>query len=321
MAVNLMALEPQKISRSLKGKFIFLYGPPGVGKTSLAAQFPKSLILGFEQGTNALDDVYVQPIKSWVDWRAVLGQLTKNEALKEKFETICFDTADMMWDILVRKICAEHDVTRIGEIGWGQGYEEAKQEFLSGLDQLSKSGYGIVFISHSTEKVFKNEKGEEYTKIVPALPNRPFEVINKMVDLVGYIREIQTDDEGNRERFIYFRGDDRFLAKSRFRYIEPKVKFSYDEIAKAIQTACDKEAESHGSEATEEGNAYLDLNFDELIEQAKTVHTKAVDAGKVEEVSKVLANIFGKPTKFSEILPQDVEKLHQALIEIKTAIL
>lgn len=59
MAVNLMALEPQKISRSLKGKFIFLYGLPGVGKTSLAAQFPKSLILGFEQGTNALDDVYV----------------------------------------------------------------------------------------------------------------------------------------------------------------------------------------------------------------------------------------------------------------------
>lgn len=227
----------------------------------------------------------------------------------------------MMWDILVRKICADHDVTRIGEIGWGQGYEEAKQEFLSGLDQLSKSGYGIVFISHSTEKVFKNEKGEEYTKIVPALPNRPFEVINKMVDLVGYIREIQTDDEGSRERFIYFRGDDRFLAKSRFRYIEPKVKFSYDEIAKAIQTACDKEAESHGSEATEDGNAYLDLNFDELIEQAKIVHTKAVDAGKVEEVSKVLANIFGKPTKFSEILPQDVEKLHQALIEIKTAIL
>lgn len=321
MAINLKTLEPQRISRSLKGKFIFLYGLPGVGKTSLAAQFPKSLILGFEQGTNALDDVFVAPMKTWSDWRSVLSQLTRDEELKQKFETICFDTADMMWDILVRKICAEHQVTRIGEIGWGQGYEEAKAEFLSGLDQLSKAGYGIVFISHSTEKTFKNEKGEEYTKIVPALPNRPFDVINKMVDLVGYIREIQIDDEGNRERFIYFRGDDRFLAKSRFRYIQTKVEFSYDKIADAIQTACDKEAESHGAKATEEGNAYLELNFDELIEQAKIVFTQATDAGKVEEVSKILTGIFGKPTKFSEILPQDVEKLHQALVEIKTTVL
>jgi hypothetical protein len=41
----------------------------------------------------------------------------------------------------------------------------------------------------------------------------------------------------------------------------------------------------------------------------------------VEEVSKILEEVFGKPTKFSEILPQDVEKLHQALNEIKTAVL
>lgn len=321
MAINLMTLEPQRISRSLKGKFIFLYGEPGIGKTTLASQFPKSLILGFEQGTNALDNVYVAQIKAWQDWKTVVGQLTKNEALKEKYETICIDTTDMMWEMLVRKICASHDVVRIGEIQWGQGYEEAKQEFISGLDALSKSGYGIVFISHSTEKVFKNDKGQEYTKIVPALPNRPFEVVNKMVDLVGYIRLIPIDDEGNKERFVFFRGDDRFLAKSRFKYIEPKVKFSYDEIAKAIQDACDKEAESHGSQATEEGNTYLELNFDELIEQAKIVFTQATDAGKVDEVSKILADIFGKPTKFSEILPQDVEKLHQALTEIRTTVL
>lgn len=321
MAVNLMALEPQRISRSLKGKFILLYGDPGIGKTTLASQFPKSLILGFEQGTNALDNVFVQQIKTWSDWKSVVNQLSKNEALKEKFETICIDTADMMWELLVRKICADNNVVRIGELNWGQGYEIAKQELISGLDTLSKSGYGIVFISHATEKIFKDDAGKEYTRIVPALPARPFDIINKMVDLVGYIRLIPIDNEGNKERFIFFRGDERFLAKSRFQYIEPKVKFSYDEIAEAIQTACDKEAEAHNSQATEADNVYLELNFDELIEQAKIVFTQATDAGKVEEVSKILEEVFGKPTKFSEILPQDVEKLHQALNEIKTAVL
>ena len=46
MAIDLLALEPQTISRNLKGKYAMLYGLPGVGKTSLAAQFPKVLIAG-----------------------------------------------------------------------------------------------------------------------------------------------------------------------------------------------------------------------------------------------------------------------------------
>lgn len=320
MAINLKTLEPRRINRSLEGKFILLYGLPGVGKTTLASLFPSPIILGFEHGTNGLDGVYAPDITSWSDWKSALNQLTKDPDLKKKFKTVCIDTVDMMWEILVRKICGEHNVNRIGAIDWGQGYEEAKQEFIAGLDLLSKSGYGIVFISHSTEREFKNDNGEKYTRIVPALPNRPFEVVNKMCDLIGYIREIETE-EGEKDRFIYFRGDNRFLAKSRFKYIEPKVKFSYEDIAKAVQDACDKQAQENGNTATEIGNENTNLNFDELIEQAKIVFSQATDAGKVEEVSKILADIFGKPTKFSEILPQDVEKLHQALAEIRTTVL
>ncbi len=65
MAIDLLALEPQQISRNLKGKFSLFYGAPGVGKTTLASKFEKSLILGCEAGTNALNNVYVQPIKTW----------------------------------------------------------------------------------------------------------------------------------------------------------------------------------------------------------------------------------------------------------------
>ena len=46
MAIDLMNLQPQIISKNLRGKFIFLYGLPGVGKTSLAAQFKNVLIAG-----------------------------------------------------------------------------------------------------------------------------------------------------------------------------------------------------------------------------------------------------------------------------------
>jgi ATP-dependent Lon protease len=59
MAIDLLSLEPQQISKNLRGKYMMLYGLPGVGKTSLAAQFDKVLIAGFEMGTNALNNVYV----------------------------------------------------------------------------------------------------------------------------------------------------------------------------------------------------------------------------------------------------------------------
>ena len=47
MAIDLLNLEPTKISRDLKGKYILAYGLPKIGKTSLVASFPKSLIFFF----------------------------------------------------------------------------------------------------------------------------------------------------------------------------------------------------------------------------------------------------------------------------------
>lgn len=320
MAIDLMALEPQRISRSLKGKFIMLYGLPGVGKTSLAAQFPKSIIIGFEMGTNGLDNVYVQPTKTWLEWKQIVGQLLKRPELQEKFETICIDTVDSAWDLCVKYVCSQNGVTKLGDIPWGQGYDQAKKEFAAGLRDLSYAGYGLVFISHSTEKTFKDEKGEEYTQIAPALPNRPYDIVNKMVDIIGYIREIELEDN-TRKRFVFFRGDDRFFAKSRFQYIEPRVEFSYQNIVDAIQEACDKQAAMSGQSASEEDNPYVQLNFDELMEQARELFNTATETGKVEEISKILEQVFGKSIRFSEILPEDVEKLNQVLIEIKSTVL
>ena len=47
--IDLLSLEPQRISRDLKGKYILLYGLPGVGKTSLASEFKNVLIAGLNK--------------------------------------------------------------------------------------------------------------------------------------------------------------------------------------------------------------------------------------------------------------------------------
>ena len=44
--------------------------------------------INVEMGTNALNNVYVQPIKGWSDWKQVVGQLCRKEQLKEKYFTV-----------------------------------------------------------------------------------------------------------------------------------------------------------------------------------------------------------------------------------------
>ena len=316
--IDLLNLEPQIISKNLKGKYAMFYGLPGVGKTSLAAQFPKILIIGFEMGTNALNNVYVQPAKTWNDWKTIVSQLIKKAEVREKFDSVAIDTVDSAWDLCVKYICTQAGVEKLGDIPWGQGYDMAKKEFSTTFRDLTYAGYGLIFISHSTEKTLKDEKGEEYQQIAPALPQRPYDIVNKMVDIIGYIREINDEQSGERKRVIFFRGDDRFFAKSRFKYIVPRVEFSYDNIVNAIYDAIDEEIKHSGGQApSDEVNPYVVQTFDELMTEAREVWGKVVQNEKVEEASKILEQVFGAPTKFSEILPEQIDKLKIVLNEIK----
>ena len=320
--IDLLSLEPQRISRDLKGKYILLYGLPGVGKTSLASEFKNVLIAGFEMGTNALNNVYVQPIRTWKDWRDMVKQLCTKDALKDKFDSIAIDTADFAWDLCVKWICSQNGVEKLGDIPWGGGYDLAKKEYTQTFRDLTYSGYGLVFISHSTEKTYKNEKGEDYTQIVPALPNRPFDIVNKMVDIIAYIREIPVEigDKVENKRYMFLRGDQRFLAKSRFKYIKPRIELSYQGLVDAIFEAIDEEVAHTGGTASNEENPYTKQNFEEIMEDAKQLWGQIVQNDKTEQALAILEEEFGKPTRFSEILPEQTKELNAALIKIRDLI-
>ena len=325
MAIDLLSLQPQQISKNLKGKMFLIYGDAGCGKTTLASRFKDVLIAGFEMGTNALNGVYVQPVKTWNEWKLMVKQLVSQQALHDKYEAIAIDTADEAWELCSKYICGLNGVSSLREVPWGAAYDQAKKEFAQTFRDLVYSGYGLIFISHSTEKTYKDDKGKEYTKIVPALQGRPFDIVNKMVDLIAYIREIDTgtEEKPQRERFMFFRDEvgDRFLAKSRYKYIAPYVKLDYHELVDAIYSAIDAEVKASGGEASEEVNPYTTRTFDEMMDDARMLWGELVNKNLVEQASDILTRIFEKPTKFSEILPEQADKLAIALNEIRSSLL
>lgn len=319
--IDLLNLQPQQISRDLRGKYMLLFGPPKAGKTTLAAELDKSLICGFEQGTNALHNVLVQPIVKWEDWKQVVRQLVKDkEKLKDKIHTVVIDTADEAYALCEKYICQEANVDTIKEVAaYGGGYKILDSEFHSTLRDLEFAGYGLLFISHSKDKEQTDDHGEKYIQAVPALADRPFNIINKMVDIIAYLRQTETreGEEIIKKRYLCFREDRRFYAGSRFKHITPQIELSYDNLVKAIYEAIDKEIEVKGGTATEEQNPYLKRDFEDLMTEAKQIWNKVIIKEKTAEASKILEEEFGKPTKFSEITADQTDKLEKVLFKVK----
>lgn len=326
MAIDLLTLEPQQISRDLKGKFTLLYGDPKVGKTTLASEIDNVLIASFEMGSNALHNVRVVPMQKWKDWKDTVRQLVRDKdkevngkTLQDTMSTIAVDTVDEAYKLCEKWICQREGVENIRDIPWGGGYKMVDEEFMAGFRELAFNGYGLFFISHSVEKTMKDDSGKEYNKIVPALPNRPYNLINKMVDTIAYLRQIpvQIGETIEQKRYLFFRGDDRFLAGSRFHYIVPRIELSYPNLVKAICDAVDAEVEHKGGAATNEANPYTQRDFDGMMDEAKQVWGKVVQADKTEQALTILSEEFGKPTKFSEILPDQIDQFDRALSRIK----
>ena len=58
-----------------------------------------------------------------------------------------------------------------------KGYGLVANEFDTCLRSVVQMGYGIVLISHATDKTFTDEQGRQYNKIVPTLDKRANNIV------------------------------------------------------------------------------------------------------------------------------------------------
>lgn len=266
--MSLLDLQPHKVSRDLRGYSVLFYGEVKSGKTTTASKFPNALLLAFEKGYSALPGVFAKPMHNWSDFIKTLREL-KDPAVKEKFETIVIDTADIAYEYVEEYICNINGVSSIADMPFGKGYTDSGKEFDSKLRQIVQMGYGLVLISHSQDKTFQNEDGTEYNKIVPTLSNKARLIASRLCDIIGYSRQVETPN--GLETFLFMRGTPRFEAGSRFPYTSDKIQFSYKNLVEDIAQAIDKQAEEDNGEyiTDERKNLYNDeapeLDFDALM--------------------------------------------------------
>ena len=301
--IDILSIEPTVISRDLKGKYLLLYGKPKTGKTTMASRFPKNLLVAFEKGYNAIDGIKAVDINKWSEFRQVLRQLEKPEA-QAMYDTITIDTTTIAYEMCEQFVCSQNGVQSIRDIPWGQGWTLVKKEFETCLRKITMLGYGLVLISHIETRKEKTADDSEIEILAPSMPKRCYEVVNQIVDIIGYIAT-EWDEDGTSHRWLYTRQTPTVMAGSRFPYLAPKIKLGYDELVAAINEAIDKQRDLDGAKVVDklEKKVEEELNFDEIREEAQQIWAKLVNAdpANAERVLKKVEMIFGRKLKLSEI--------------------
>lgn len=317
--VDILNIEPTKVSRDLQGKFILIYSQPKMGKTTFAVQMPKNLLLAFEHGYNALGGIKAVDIDKWATFKQIIRQLRQPEA-KEMYKTITIDTAGIAYTLCEEYICNQQNVSKIGDIPYGAGYGIVEKEFQDCLRQITQMGYGLVLISHSVPRIEKTDDDGEIEIISPDLPKRGYKVINQLVDIICYI-DIIWDKDGNSKRVLYTRKTPQIMAGSRFKYLSPIIPFGYDELTKAIAEAIEKEANENGSTLVDhqETTNNEERTFEDIREEARSIWTHLLEVNKenIKKLNKIILDTFGRPIKLSEITENQKDLFEVVLAEMK----
>ena len=232
-----LAISRGRITRPQKA---VIYGPEGVGKSTLASLTPDPVFLDTEGGTHHLDVVRLDAASSWEEIKAAIAQLAKAD---HPFKSLIIDTADWLEKRLAEHLCRKANKDSIEDYGYGKGWVLLAEEFarfLNSLDPLLARGMHVVFLAHSTVKKFEApDQAGSYDRFELKLSKSVAPLLKEWADVVlfaNYVTRIAEKDTGKtrgvggKERVLYATHTAAYDAKNRHG-LPDKLPFSMEALA------------------------------------------------------------------------------------------
>lgn len=147
-----MKITKGKRARAQK---VVIYGTEGIGKSSLASQFPEPLFIDTEGSTDNMDVARLDKPTSWIMLNNQIAFIKANPTV---CKTLVIDTIDWAESLCVDNLCAMHGKKGIEDFGYGNGYVYAKEEmgrFLNKLQDLIELGINVVLTAHAQIRKFE----------------------------------------------------------------------------------------------------------------------------------------------------------------------
>lgn len=245
-----ISLKSLKTVRADSAPRVLIYGPPGIGKTTLASEFPNPVFLQIEDGTPG--DVELTSfghLETFADVMDALGALYQEE---HEYRTVVIDSITELQKLIYAETCMRGDEKgnqkgNIEDFGYGKGYVYAMrvaQEFIDGINYLRRDkNMAIVLIAHSLVQRFDDPETVSYDRYEIALRSSDKAnsdlrgLFEREMDAILLLKQpvtVKTEEQGfNKERalasgggttLIHSVGKPAFTAKNRYG-IPPSIRF------------------------------------------------------------------------------------------------
>lgn len=210
-------------------KKVVIYGPEGIGKSTLASNFPDPVFIDTEGSTKQLDVArYPAPI-NWVDIVAYVEDATKEKPCK----TLVIDTADWAEQFCAEQVCRDLKVKGIEDVGYGKGYTYLMEEFGKLLKICTKAvdnGINVVFTAHAQMRKFEqpDELGS-YDRWEMKMNKKTAALLKEWADMVlfcNYKTNVITDQKTKSKKAT---GGKRIMYTTHHPCWDAKNRFGLDE--------------------------------------------------------------------------------------------
>lgn len=151
---------------------ILLYGPGGIGKSTLASLAPGAVMIDLEDGTREIDASRIN-----IDTFQELQACLRSDAL-DNCGTVVIDSATKAEEMALAHTLETvkhekgHEVTNIEGYGFGKGYMHLYDTFLLLLQELDaqiRKGRNVILIAHECVETVPNPLGEDWIRYEPHL--------------------------------------------------------------------------------------------------------------------------------------------------------
>ena len=188
---------------------ILIYGPEGIGKSSIAAQAPAAIFLPTEDGLNQIDCSRFPLITSW---SAMLSALDELVAGGHDYRTVVIDSLDWLEKLIWEHVCDHYAAESIEQVlgGYGKGYTVALNEWakvIEKLDTLRSKGMSVILVAHHKIEKWEEPGESSYDRYSPRLNKHATAYVTEWVDAVLFLHlqtmSPKTEDQGfNRKRSV-----------------------------------------------------------------------------------------------------------------------
>jgi hypothetical protein len=227
--------------------FAVLYGPPGIGKSTFAANAPKPVFIPAERGLDQITTSKFPTPKTFKELWDIVLTLDQEE---HEFETIVIDTLDAVEVLIWARVCAEGKVTSIEDYGggYGKGYVRAREIWTGLLNKLSEMNekYNVLLLAHSHLKTITDPTlSAAYDQYKIKVHDKSADIIRQMVDLILFAnldvtvaKETPKARKGrgiiSGDRQLWTQPATGIEAKNRFN-LESPISFEWEALATGIE--------------------------------------------------------------------------------------